>query len=71
MSNEAVNTYVIYDHPSDYPNSFAVRRFEWATPMELIGIADTLDQARALLPSGLYNLGRTHKDDPKIVEVWI
>ena len=71
--------YVIYDHPRDCPNHWVVRRsFAGAkngvafTYFAAVGIAcQTLEEARATLPSGLYNLGRSEADDPVIAEVWI
>ena len=33
-------------------------------------IADTLDELRAMLPSGLTRHGRTSADPPGVVEVW-
>ena len=76
MTEDPFITYVIYDHPSDYPDSYPVRRFEWATPKDLIGVGKTLEEARALLPVGLYKMPRRftiddQPDDPCIAEVWI
>jgi len=67
--------YTIYDHPSDYPDHFVVRRhtiYPWrVSPDNGCQLAPTLEDARALLPAGLYNLGRVAEDDPVIVETWI
>jgi hypothetical protein len=67
--------YAIYRRPSDYPDKFVVRRFliaaGKATPLNAVAIVDTLDEARAAIPSGKVNIGRTHGDDPVIAEVWI
>lgn len=69
---EALNLYVIYGSPTDYPDQFVVRRWENNEPKELVGLANTLKEARELLPqTGLYNLGRYMDDDPAIEEVWI
>jgi len=67
--------WVIYNKPSDYPNHFVVRR-QRALPGEIVPeklaqIAETLEEARKLIPPGLYCLGRFPDDDPVIVESWI
>jgi hypothetical protein len=77
MSSNVLRMYVIYDRPRDYPGGFLVRL--WCVrgdgllaPGKLLGYdLSTLDDARKLLPAGLYNLGREHTDDPKIIEVWV
>lgn len=85
--------WVIYEHPSDFPDHFVVRRhfvlrpggivspdFAWRTIRtgnpyvavdRMASLAPTLDEARALLPPGLFRTDRHPEDDPKIVEVWI
>lgn len=68
--------YTIYERPHDYPDSFVVR--EWhivrgrTTPVAggVLAVVDTLGDARAAVPDGLYNLGRQPGDDSVIVEVW-
>jgi hypothetical protein len=66
-----VNLYVIYDHPTDYPDKWVVRRWELDVPKEVVGTADSLEEARALIPEGCTNLSRSTSDDPKIHEVWL
>jgi hypothetical protein len=72
---ETISNYAIYDHPSDYPDHFVVRVWRITDgrldPAEECWLAKTLEDARALIPSGLYCLGRWPEDDPVIVEVWI
>jgi len=71
--NEAMIQYAIYDHPTDYPDSFVVR--EWkvtgdqveAGPAQPVG---TLEEAHALIPDGAQLLPDFEGDDPKIIEVW-
>lgn len=68
--------YAIYDHPMDYPEHFVVRAwFAFADgllqPDPACQLAETLDQARSLVPEGLTCLPRFEWDDPKIAEVWI
>lgn len=77
VDGEAVLTmYVVTENPRDYPGKFVVReslivrgRTE-PVPGGVVVVADTLGDARAALPDGLYNLGRQPGDDPVIVEVW-
>lgn len=67
--------YAIYDHPSDYPDSFVVRK--WIIedgkilPGELVGKADTLSEARNLVPDGLFRINRFEQDDSVLTEVWL
>jgi hypothetical protein len=67
--------YTIYDHPTDYPNHFAVRRecinAGVVTKDPHVYLAPTLEEARRLLPPGLHQLPRNPNDDPKIVECWL
>jgi hypothetical protein len=67
-----VKLYVIYDHPRDFPLWFVCRIFhgELAEP-HAWAFTRTLEEMRARLPAGLYNLGRQPEDDPAIAEVWI
>lgn len=67
---------VIYDRPADYPNGFLVRNWVIKAGMTIPGKVlghslATLDEARALVPEGMYCLGRMPDDEPQIVEVWI
>jgi hypothetical protein len=72
--DEPLYLYVIYDHPKDFPTKFIVRR--WSVLNEPLpdagcNAADTLLEARKLIPRGLVNLGRYPADDPCIAEVWV
>lgn len=65
--------FVIYHSPSDYPGKYVVRM--WRTIMQMgptnfVGIADTLDEARDIVPLGLFRMARFEQDDPVIVETW-
>ncbi len=71
--NDAMVQYAIYDHPDDYPDSFVVR--EWRVlPGEIqpgpAQLANSLEEARGLIPAGKERLPDFPGDDPKIVEVW-
>lgn len=70
--------WVVYRRPRDFPDSFVVRRQfvmrDSSVRVETtpITVGPSLDSVRwALLPYGLYNIGRQPNDDPVIEEVWI
>jgi hypothetical protein len=65
--------YVVYDHPRDYPDEFVVRRWRMDRPErgEPFARGASIEDVRAALPSGLYNLGRYANDDPVVAEVWV
>lgn len=71
---EPIRVWTIYDHPSDYPDSFVVRPFSVglvSAPCAVHAVADTLEEARATLPQGLIQIGLLPDDDPRIAETWI
>ena len=77
MSSEASLWFaVIYRHPLDYPGKYVVRG-QVARPggvvadPEPVGVVDTLEEARALIPEGLVCLARSPEDQPQIVESWV
>ena len=61
----------IYDHPTDYPDSFVARVWDCNTPTHLIALADTLEAIRATIPPNMTCLPHMEGDDPCIVEVWL
>ena len=67
---------VIYEDPKDYPGK-VVGRWHHILPgcteidREPAFVVDTLDAARAEVPSWLHCLSRHPEDDPVIVETWI
>lgn len=69
--------WVICDHPTDVPEPFGFTIREWtvngsgATADSRVQFAMTLEDARKLVPPGLYCLPRSPEDDPVIVETWI
>ena len=68
--------WVIYQYPKDYPQGYVVRRHYAMADGSVkydakAWVADTLEEIRAELPSGLFNIGRHDNDDPAILEVWI
>lgn len=78
-NRQTLEHYVIYERPKDYPDKFVVRRWVIKAGNEeeaLIAdkaavLVNTLEQARAVVPQGLYRIPRAQEDDPVIVETWI
>ena len=79
---EPLSLYVIYQNVKDHPGKFPVKRWNLtsataeadqarARESQLVGVVDSLEEARKLIPAGLHNLGRRDHDDPLIVESWI
>ena len=70
-----LDMFSIYDHPLDYPDKWAVRRWIISTKggekSAELGLADSLEEARSLVPQGKVRVPRFAEDDPKIVEVWL
>lgn len=70
----AMPIWTIYDRPSDYPHHFVVRRWNIADPempSDFQALADSLEDARALIPKGLVRINRNPGDDERIVESWL
>ena len=68
-----IPTFYIYDHPDDYPRHFVVRRWDIRADnhvhmVEPVHLADTLDEARTLIPAGMVAMG---DPNPNVVEVWM
>lgn len=66
-----MNLWVIYKSPKDFPGKYVARRWWLDSPTGQFLVADSLDDLRAMLPTGLDPIGRMPGDDPVIVEVWI
>ena len=73
-----ISMWAVYDHPSDYPEHWVARRFdifhgisEPVPNREHFFTADTLEEIRNLIPSGLVCLTRSEGDDPCITETWL
>lgn len=72
MTMPSTLMYVIYDHPTDFPNKFVVRIHTVpGGATAVFGLFDSLDDARAYLPGGLICLKRYPGDEPQIVETWV
>ncbi len=63
--------YAVYERPSDYPNSFVVRKWVNGEPNETAMLADDLVAARRLLPAGLVRIPHQNGEDKTIVETWL
>lgn len=77
---DEISVFTIFKRPEDYPDAaYLVRRFNVTrigtgyvpVPGEILGTADTLDEARTLLPPWAVNMGREDGDHPVIVETWV
>lgn len=69
-----VISYTVYDHPTDYPDKFVIRRFDNEEPTQSVWLADTLQEARLIIEfvaPGLVRFPRQPADDRKIVETWL
>jgi hypothetical protein len=67
--------WVVYERPLDYPRHFVVRKHEigrgWTRATHDVHLADSLINARRLVPAGFARIPRCSDDDPHIVEVWV
>jgi len=74
---DLLELFVIYQNPSDFRGKFVVRGQVAQSDgsirpnKEPLGVVESLDEARSLVPAGLVNLGRSDEDDPVIVECWV
>ena len=76
---EQLIIWVIYKHPSDYPNKYVARKWTKPTdskkrtllPTEIKLIADSIEEIRSKLPKFLTRFERDISDDPCIVETWM
>jgi len=70
----ALDMWVIYERPSDFPDSYVARLFRitgHAEPSPLAHIAETLQEVRKAIPPGLVRIDRDPLDEPQIVEIWL
>jgi hypothetical protein len=71
--------WVVYDHPSDFPDCYVARRWVvgggGVVPTDAVLTAPDLDQLRDSIqahdPNANVPLPRQVGDDPKIVEIWV
>lgn len=59
----------VYDHPSDYPDSYVARLWEGKrNSTDYISISGSMEKIRSTMPQ---NMIRIPGDDPLIVEYWV
>jgi hypothetical protein len=76
---ETMYTYTIYDHPSEFPNDFVVRRFTIVrtspipVPDETIFYKshDLKEIRMKMYRMGLTRIVRDPSDPPRVLETWI
>jgi hypothetical protein len=72
-----MDSWTIYDHPTDYPDCFVARRFELGKGPEPVPTAEVVTSPdieplrRRFMRSGLVRFRRAPSDDSKIVETWM
>ncbi len=78
MTESNFDLWVVYDHPSDFPNSFVARRWNNGKPTAHVFVSPRLDKLRTLIGQEISKSGTTPfclprdtNDDPSIMEVWI
>ena len=74
----AMEMFVVYKRPRDYPDKFVVRRWwidkipgELSADGDWFFLGDTLEEVRAHIPEWCIWLDRYPDDEPHIVECWI
>jgi hypothetical protein len=71
QAKNVLNIWTIFDRPSDFPDSYVARVFEYDKPTATI-IKGTLPRLRkSFRLCGLTCLTRCKDDDPVIVETWL
>ena len=74
VSGEALRLFVIFQRPEA---TFAVVPFYVYPGVDVpvmsrhVQLAESLEQARALVPPGLYCMQRSPDDDPGVIETWL
>ena len=73
-----LEVWVVYDHPSDFPDNAIVVRRQWAGPGGTIerdrvafAFDDLVDAQVWLMRRQLVRMDRHPDDDPVIVETWL
>lgn len=73
---EYLNTWVVYDHPRDFPDGYMARRWEIGGGQnrptnETIASTDLGSVRSRLKEKGLMKIDRQEGDDPCILETWL
>jgi len=66
-----LTSWVIYDHPKDYPDFYVARKFHGENPASEHYLAGSLNEIRAMIPRGLFRIVRGINDELSIVETWL
>ena len=77
MTEPALSLWTVYDHPSDFPDTYVAREF-LVTAAGLQPTASTIQnddlavlRTTLLADFGLCQTARAADDDPKIIETWL
>jgi len=71
-SVEEITAWVIYDHPTDFPDHFVARKYLYDAPTQDMLQSENLNHLREEMHKlGLVCIPRSPSDDAKIVETWI
>lgn len=78
LSLDVLSMWVVYEHPTDYPEKYIARRWEidGSTPdgtrTDEVIIADKLDRLQfSMSQKGIKWIPRVPGDEPHIVGVWL
>lgn len=66
--------FTIYFNPKDFPGKHVVRLFDGNKPTRLCAVKNTLEEARATIPTEpiqYLRVEREAKDDAVIIETWL
>lgn len=76
LDQQALDMWIVYDHPRDWPEYFIARR--WSVGKggmrahgDLLMHKEIATLRHELQHRGLYRLERSEEDDPVIMEVWL
>lgn len=70
--SEWLPIWVVYDHPSDYPNCYVARLFAGEQPTANVMICPDLEKLQnELINMGLVKMMPMPGDDPVILETWL
>lgn len=70
--DEGLQIWVVYDHPSDFPNNFVARCFINNVPTTSIMVCPDLGKIQdQMVEMGLVKLMPMPGDDPVILETWL
>jgi hypothetical protein len=71
----AMLAWVIYEKPSDFSEQYVIRIHnitdEGLKPTHYFWVVDSIDKARACVPSYLVRFVREEADEKQIVETWL